>query len=345
MSANPRPQVVITHWVHDSVLDWLGRYAEVVPNSHPELLPSEELLRRATNAEGLMMFMPDHLDATFLDACPRLRVIGAALKGYDNFDVDACTERGVWFCHVPDLLTEATAELCIGLTLGLARNILAGDRRVRSGAFVGWRPVLYGTGLAGSTVGLLGMGAVGRAIAKRLRGFDPALIYHDKVALDADEASRLAAKRVSLEDLLSRSDFILVSLPLTSETRHLLNRERMRQIKPGCRIINVGRGSVVDEHAVAEALQDGRLAGYAADVFEFEDWALADRPPTIPLQLLAQTDTTVFTPHLGSAVNDIRRRIAQEAAEAIVEALQGKVPRGAVNSLTGKRSSRIRRTA
>ncbi len=165
-----KPKVVVTHWVHPEVIDYLSRDCEVVPNDTRDTLPREEIIRRCQGAQGLLVFMPDTIDDSFLDACPDLRVIGAALKGYDNFDIAACNCRGIWFTIVPDLLSEPTAELALALLLGLARNLLPGDRFVRSGQFAGWRPQLYGTTLQGKIIGIVGLGGVGRALARLVRG-------------------------------------------------------------------------------------------------------------------------------------------------------------------------------
>jgi phosphonate dehydrogenase len=286
------------------------------------------VLRRARDAQAVMTFMPDWVDEAFLAACPGLRVVAGALKGYDNFDVDALRRHGVWFTIVPDLLTVPTAELAIGLVLALARKVLPGDELVRGGRFQGWRPVLYGDGLAGRTAGLIGMGALGRAVARRLAGFEMRLLYVDEKEVAPDEES--SATRVELPELLTRSDYVLSFAPLTPRTFHLLDAAALARMRPGSYLVNVGRGSVVDEDAVAAALASGRLAGYAADVFEMEDWARADRPKQIPASLLEDRDRAVFTPHLGSAVSEVRKQIALWAARSILEALGGARPRGAV---------------
>lgn len=328
-----KPRVVLTHWVHPEVLELLDTHCRVVANQTRHTLPREEVLARAREAEGLMVFMPDRIDAEFLRQCPRLKVIGAALKGYDNLDAAACSAAGVWLAIVPDLLTAPTAELAVALLLGLLRRLPEGARLVRGGGFSGWRPILYGTSLQESGVGLLGFGAVGRAVARRLAGFEAQLLYHDpKQASNADEVS-LGVTWRSLPELLGESDVLLVSAPLTSTTRHLLDRQALALMKPGAYLINVGRGSVVEEAAVAEALQQGRLAGFAADVFEFEDWALPKRPAGIHPGLLAQPDRTLFTPHLGSAVDRARRDITLAAAENLLSGLAGRRPPGAVNEL------------
>lgn len=327
-----KPKIVLTHWVHPEIIDYLQTTANVIPNTTRETLPREELLSRAKDADALMVFMPDSIDATFLDACPKLKIVGAALKGYDNLDVDACTQRGIWLSIVPDLLTIPTAELTIGLLLGLTRHMTEGDRRIRSGNFHGWRPELYGTGLTGRTLGIIGMGAVGRAIAKRLSGFDMKLIYCDNVALSDDQEQAWNARRVNLTELLATSDFVVPMVPMTPQTMHLFNTDTIGQMQPGTYLINACRGSVVDEQAVVEALRTGQLAGYAADVFEMEEWARPDRPDGIPRELLDNSAQTFFTPHIGSAVSEARVEIERQAANNIIQALAGERPVGAINN-------------
>jgi phosphonate dehydrogenase len=323
-------KVVISSWVHPEVRTLLDGTCTVVPNDTRQALAPENLRERCRDAHGLMAFMPERVDDAFLAACPDLRVIACALRGYDNFDVEACTRRGVWLTIVPDLLTAPTAELTIGLMIALGRNILPGDRLVRGGDFGGWRPTLYGQGIDGSTVGLLGAGAVGKAIARRLAGFRTTLLYTDNTSLSADQEDELRLRRVALGELLERSDFVVLCLPLLHDTRHLVNRDFLARMKPGALLINTARGSLVDEAAVADALEGDRLAGYAADVFSMEDWALPDRPREVLARLL-KSHKTVLTPHLGSAVDRVRREIALQAAESMLQALRGEVPAGAVN--------------
>jgi phosphonate dehydrogenase len=326
-----KPRVVITHWVHPEVIQLLSQECEVIPNESRQSLSREEILRRCQRAKGLMVFMPDTVDASFLEACPELQVVAAALKGYDNFDVEACTRRGVWFTIVPDLLSEPTAELALGLLLGLSRNLLAGDRLVRSGEFTGWRPWLYGTKLAGKTLGIVGMGGVGQVLARRLLGFDLQVVYCDPQPLPQEREKAFKLTRLPFLEMLKASDFLVLAVPLNPSTFHLIAADTLRLMKPGSFLINICRGSVVDEEAVAAALASGHLGGYAADVFEFEDWARTDRPREIPERLRENTGQTLFTPHLGSAVDEVRRDIALEAAHNILQAVRGEKPRGAIN--------------
>ena len=326
-----RPRIVVTYWVHRPVLDLLASHGQVIANDTRERWTQDELVDRARNATALLAFMPDRIDKAFLQACPRLKIVAAALKGYDNIDVKACTQRHVWVSIVPDLLTEPTAELAIALLLGLIRNVLAGDRFVRAGEFRGWRPVLYGATLRDATLGIIGMGAVGRAIARKLHAFGSSVVYHDPEQLDPDTTKSLRAQPLSLDALLDRADMLIVSAPLTAESQHMLDDRPLRRLKRGAYVVNIGRGSVVSEQAVAELLREGHLAGYAADVFELEDLSRHDCPTDIPTALLAQVDKTLFTPHLGSAVDSARRDIAFEAAHCIIDALEGRTPRHAIN--------------
>ncbi len=326
-----KPKVVLTHCVHPEVIELLADHCEVVPNATYETLARDEILRRTQDAEAIMVFMPDSVDEAFLRVCPHLRVISCALKGYDNYDVDACTRHGVWITNVPDLLTIPTAELTIGLLIGLTRKVLAGDRFVRGGLFNGWRPALYGAGLTGKTLGIIGMGAVGQAIVQRLAGYEMRMLYTDPVALPKEKETHWNLGRVELAELLAASNFVVPMVPYRDATLHLIDAGALAQMKPGAFLVNACRGSVVDEEAVVEALASGRLAGYAADVFEMEEWARPDRPHAIPQALLEDRERPLFTPHIGSAVDTVRLEIELEAARNILQALRSETPKGAIN--------------
>jgi phosphonate dehydrogenase len=329
----PRPKVVIGQRVFDETLAVLAPHAEVVAPSFGDgdALSLERLHKELADAEAWMAFMPDRADENVLSQAPRLKLIAGALKGWDNFDLQACTRRGVWLSIVPDLLTEPTAELAIGLMIGLGRHLREGDQHVRSGAFQGWEPRFYGVGLAGAQVGYVGMGAIGQAIARRLAPFGAVQRYVDLAPLDADAEAPLALTREpQLDALLAWSDYLVLGAPLTPDTLHIIDAAALAKVRPGCLLINPARGSLVDEAAVLAALASGRLGGYAADVFEMEDWALANRPHAIDPNLLNHP-ATLFTPHLGSAVIDVRRAIERRAADNILDALSGRIPRDALN--------------
>ncbi len=322
----PMPHILVTQPVHADVIERLRAVGTVDVNPGPEPWSEAEVHQRLAGADAMMAFMPDRVDATTLQHAPRLKTVACALKGYDNFDLAACERAGVVVSFVPDLLTEPTAELAIGLAIAAGRHVLAGDRHVRSGAFAGWRPRHYGTGLHGSCAAVVGLGAVGRAIVDRLAGFGCAEILGvDPVHTDA------RVRQATLADVLPLADHLFMAVPLTPRTRHLLNGDALSRCRPGQIIVNIGRGSVVDEQAVTRALEEGRVGAYAADVFEMEDWILADRPREIPPRLLAHP-RTVFTPHLGSAVARVRREIESRAADNLLAVLQGRSPKDTLSA-------------
>lgn len=334
--SSAKPRVLITHWVHQPVIDFLQQHCEVVANQTRLTWSREQVLVEAQRSDAMMAFMPDTVNESFLAECPRLKIVAAALKGPDNFDINACTRRGVWFTLVPDLLTIPTAELAIALLLGITRRVLEGDIHVRSGEFRGWRPELYGTGMTGRTAGLIGMGAVGRAIAARLGAFGVNVLYADPLAVKLPPG--VAAEHADFETVVAQSDFLLPLTHLNRDTFHMIGARALAMMKRGSYLINVGRGSLVDEAAVAAFLAAGHLAGYAADVFELEDWALESRPRVVHPQLLSDRARTLFTPHIGSAVDEVRQKIAMEAAHNIVDALEGRKPRGAMNHIDTTRA-------
>ena len=322
-----KPKVLVTHWVHADVVARLDSTCETIANASRGSWPRERVLELASACDGLMAFMPDRIDEAFLERCPKLRVVAAATKGTGNFDLEACARRGVWLAQAPGLAAVPTAELAMGLLLAVARNLRAADDHVRSGAVRGWRPQVCGTGLAGKTLGVIGYGAIGRLVAQRAAAFDMTVIYADPQPGPGQH------QRVLLGELLARSDFVMPLVPLTPQTRHMIDARALAQMKRGAFVVNVGRGSVVDEAAVAASLASGHLAGYAADVFEMEDWAALDTcPGSIHPGLLADRKRTFLTPHLGSAVDDPCRAIALEAADNILDALAGRTPRGAINA-------------
>jgi phosphonate dehydrogenase len=325
-----KPVVVITQPVHPDTLDRLRPHYRVRPNETGATLPPAEVLDRARDAFGLMAFMTDGIDDVFLAACPRLRIVAGALKGADNIDLEACAARDVLVSVCPDLLSAPTAELAIALALGLLRNLAAGDAAARREDHDGWRPRLYGGTLTNARVGILGLGGVGRELARRLRGFTPEVRFFDPRAEEIPEAERHGAAPVDLTPLLETSSVLFLCAPLTPGTLHLVDAARIATMTAGSLLVNVGRGSVVDEAAVAAALETGQLAGYAADVFEFEDRSRADRPQGVHPALRRAVDRTLLAPHLGSAVGAVRREIELEAAQSLIDVVEGRTPRGAV---------------
>jgi phosphonate dehydrogenase len=322
--APSRPLAIATYPLHADAMAVLRRRCEV---EVCERQPSPHALAvRAAAASALLAFMPDRVDVRLLDACPQLRIVAGAFRGADNVDVEACTARGVWVTVVPDLLSASTAELAVGLLIAVARRIREGDAAVRGGEFAGWRPGFHGIGLEGTPVGIVGMGSLGQAIAGRLRGFGCRLAYSDP---GVPEVEGLTAG--PLDQLLRESRVVVLAAPLTGATHELIDADRLALMPPGAVLVNVGRGSTVDEEALAAALGSGRLAGYGADVFAMEDRSQAQAPAGISSALL-EHPRSVFTPHLGSAVAEVRRAIEIRAAESILQALDGARPEGAINA-------------
>lgn len=328
-------KIVVANKIHDSVRAQLEPHGHLIVNESEAPWKREELLEHCKSANAVMAFMTETLGDDFLAQCPDLKIIAGALKGYNNIDVDACSARDILLTIVPDLLTEPTAELTVGLMISVARNFVPGDQYIRAGRFNGWRPKFYGGTIQGSTVAVLGAGAVGQAILKMLSGFDCEKLYVDKNALGADVEMTFGTRKVQLDEALRSSDFIVLALHLTPDTLHMVDDAFLSQMKAGSYLINPARGSLVDEDAVAHALQDNHLAGYAADTFEMEDWAIETRPRAINHSLL-RSDKTVFTPHIGSAVRRVREQIELSAANSIITVAKGHIPDTAVNRSTLK---------
>lgn len=320
-------KIVVTNPIHKDVFERLKHYGQVIINPDLEPWPQQKLTEHLTSATAMMGFMTDCVDKNLLAHARDLKIIACALKGFDSYDVDACTAQKIWVSVVPDLLTEPTAELAIGLAISLGRFMRQGDHLVRSQLFTGWRAQLFGTGLHNSVVSILGLGLVGQSIAQRLMGFGCSSIY----GVDPIQ-SVPGINSVSLEKALAVADYLFVAVPLTGHSLNLLSHEQLSLSKRGQLVINVGRGSVVNESAVADAIEKGHLAGYAADVFSFEDWGLPNRPNNIDQRLL-NLPNTVFTPHLGSAVRAVRLAIEHRAADNIIAVLMGKSPADAINAV------------
>jgi phosphonate dehydrogenase len=326
-----RPRVVLGHPVQAAALALLNGSCDVHVHDGESPLDVAPLNR----ATAVMAFMTERIDQSFLERSPQLEIVAGAFKGSDNIDVEACSRAGVWVTVCKSTLAEPTAELAFGLLLGLARRIPEGDALIRRGEFRGWRPRLYAPGLRGRTLGIVGMGSVGRAVAERAGPFGLRLLYCDPVPLPESMEKRLGATRVNLESLIAQADILMPLLPLTPATRRLIDEATIARMPRGALIVNVARGSLVDEAGIARALRDGHLGGYAADVFAREDLSIPDRPGQVPEALLSDKSRTLLTPHLGSGVAWVREQIELEAAENILAALAGCAPPGAINTPSG----------
>jgi glyoxylate reductase len=280
------------------------------------------------DADALLPLLTDSVDAELLDAAPRLRIIANCAVGYDNIDLEAAAARGVPVTNTPGVLTRATAEIAFALLIGLTRRILEADRFTRAGKFTGWDPLLLlGDELAGRTIGIFGMGRIGRDFARKCRAFDMRILYHNRNPVKQELEAELDARRVSFETLLTESDAVSLHAPLTAETRHRFDDAALATMRKGAYLINTARGELVDEAALARALHSGRLKGAGLDVYEFE--------PRVSPELL-EMDNVILLPHIGSATEETRGNMAATAARNILAVLDGKPPLNLVPELRGR---------
>lgn len=280
--------------------------------------PVSELHERSAGVRGMLTVLSDRLDAATMDAAgPDLAVVANCAVGYDNIDLAAAAERGIVVTNTPDVLTEATADLAWALLMATARRIVEGDSLVRSGE---WRSpslvLLLGAPVHAKTLGVIGMGKIGAAVARRGAGFGMAILYHNRSRRPEVEAE-LGAEWVELDDLLERSDFVSVNAPLNDTSRHLIDAAALARMKPTAILVNAGRGPIVDEVALVEALRIGRIAGAGLDVFEREP-VLANG--------LARLDNVVLMPHVGSATTETRAAMVRLACANILAGLAGREP-------------------
>ena len=327
--------VFYSHRLPDIELERLLPEVRIIQNDSHKTLTRAELIQAAKYAHAICWFVPDVLDEEVISSLPNLRVLAGFGRGYDNIDVRAATLRNIWVAVGPETMVDPVADLTWGLILSVARRIAVGDRYVRATKLSGWHPTrCLGYPVSRKNLGIIGMGKLGRAIARRASGFEMNLYYCETGPVDKAAERELQLKRTTLEDLLRKSDFICIATPLTEETYHLISARELSLMKPSAILVNTARGSEVDEAAVADALSRGAIAGYAADVFEMEDRQYSNRPVQVTAGIVNQADQTLLTPHISTAVKDTRMEIAAYQALNVIEALKGQRPSGAVNDIS-----------
>ncbi len=274
--------------------------------------------------EALLPLLTDKIDEKILQKMPRLKIIANYAVGYNNIDLEAATKRNIAVTNTPGVLTEATADLTWALLMALARLIPQGDRLMREGKYGGWDPMLLlGAEVYGKTLGIIGPGRIGSAVAKRAVGFDMRILYYGRTVNTVLE-QETGAERVDFDALLEQADFISLHVPLTGDTRYLIDRPQLLKMKNSAFLINTSRGAVINERALVEALKNGFIAGAGLDVFERE-------PLLAPG--LADLENVVLLPHIGSATVTARTRMAETAAGNIIDFFEGRRPRNLVNQL------------
>ncbi len=324
-----KPRVFVTRQIPEPGLERIREYyeVEVWPEYTPP--PYEVLLEKAKESDALVTLLTDRIDCNLIESSqPRLRIIAQYAVGYDNIDVDCATRYGVYVTNTPGVLTEAVADFTWALILAVTRRIVEADRFVREGKWyetrTGWHPMmLLGTEVNGKTLGIVGMGRIGRAVAKRAKGFNMRILYYDVKPLPKEVEQELGAEYRSLHDLLREADIVSIHVPLTPQTYHLIGEEELRAMKKTAYLVNTARGKVIDTDALVRALEEGWIAGAALDVFEQEPL-----PPDHPL---TRFDNVVLAPHLGSATVETRTKMALLVADNLIAFARGEIPPTLVN--------------
>jgi glyoxylate reductase len=317
------PKVLVSRVLPDEVLAALRPRAAVDAFLEDRPLPRGELLARLKGCQGLICAISEAIDEELLSACPELRVVSNVAVGFNNVDLAAATRQGVVVTNTPDVLTETTADFAWALLMATSRRVVEADRFVREGRWKQWEiTMLLGGDVHGRTLGVVGFGRIGRAVARRALGFDMRVLYQDAVAADPDAERELRATRVDLDTLLREADFVSLHTPLTPETRHLINADTLRAMKRTAYLVNAARGPIVDEAALARALAEGRIAGAGLDVFEDE--------PRVHPDLLTLPNVVV-APHIASASHGTRIAMGRLAVENCLAVLEGRRPPTPVN--------------
>ena len=318
-----KPAILVTREVFDDMLAFLAESCDVESNQ-TDLIPApDELALRAAGKEGILCCLTDAIDAKLLAAAPNLKAVANIAVGYNNIDVAACTARGVMVTNTPGVLDDSTADFAWALMMAAARRVAELDATIRAGKWTHWQLKQWmGIDVHGATLGIIGMGRIGQAIAKRATGFDMPVLYCNRTQLPAVVEKRLNARWVSKGELLAQADFVVLQLPYSKETHHLIGAPELATMKPSAILVNTARGGVVDDEALIDALRSGRIRAAGLDVFEGE-------PRMNPGFLTL--DNAVLAPHVASSTDATRARMAMTAAKNLVAALSGAVPPNLLN--------------
>jgi glyoxylate reductase len=307
-------KVYITHQIPQIGLDMLEGKVDYNINPHEGVASKAEIIEGLSGCDGLMCLLTDKIDAEIMDAAP-LKVISNMAMGYNNIDVGAATERGIIVTNTPGVLSKSSADLAFALLLAAARRVVEGDSFMRSDRFAGWDPLLMlGSDIHGKTLGVVGAGAIGTEVLRRATGFSMKLLYHNRNR--SEEAEALGAEYVTLDELLQKSDFVSLHIPLTEDTDNMLDRKRIYNMKKGAILINTARGEVIDEEALMDALTDGHIAAAGLDVYRGEPLGIDKRWYTTP--------NTVLAPHMASASFETRSKMTEIAVNNLINGIEGK---------------------
>jgi len=322
----PKPKVYVTRELPERGLNMIKKYfdAEVWPEYAPP--PKKVIIDKVKNVDALVPLLSDKIDAEVFNAAPKLKIVSQLAVGFDNIDLAEATKRGIYVTNTPEVLTDTTADFAWALLMAVARRVAEADRYVRGGQWkVAWHPaMLSGRDVHGATIGVVGAGRIGYAVAKRAKGFDMKILFYDVDPARTEIEKNLGGKKVDLDTLLRESDFVSLHPPLMKETHHLINAEKLKLMKKTAYLINNSRGPVVDEKALYEALKKGQIAGAGLDVFEQEPASL-DNP-------LLKLDNVVVAPHISSGSVETRSKMSEMVADNLIAFFQGKKPANLVNT-------------
>jgi len=321
-----KPKVFITRQIPENGIKMIKEYYKVEVWRSEKDPPREVLLEKAKDADALVTLLSDKIDKEVFNNAPRLKIITQYAVGYDNIDIEEATKRGIYVTNTPDVLTEATADFAWTLLLAAARHLVDADKFVRSGGWnkkgVAWHPLMYlGYDVYGKTIGIIGFGRIGQAIARRAKGFNMRVLYYSRTRKPEKERE-LRAEFKPLNELLRESDFVVLAVPLTKETYHMINEEKLKLMKPTAILINIARGKVVDTKALIKALSEGWIAGAGLDVFEEEPYYNGE---------LFKLKNVTLAPHIGSATYGARYAMAELVARNLIAFAKGEVPPTLVN--------------
>ena len=314
-----RQKVLVTREVFQETLDFLARHFDVTPNQADTPMSPAALAQALADKDGALTTLSERIDAALLARCPKLKAVCNIAVGFNNIDLQACTERGVMATNTPGVLDDSTADFTWALILATARRVTESEAWLRAGQWGGWKLKQFlGTDVHHATLGILGMGRIGQAVARRARGFDMTVLYHNTRRLSAEVEKSCHAAYVSMDELLARVDILTLHMPYSPATHHIIGAAELAKMKSTAILINAARGGVVDDAALIEALKRGTLAAAGLDVFENE--------PTLNPEFL-KLKNVVLTPHIASSTEAPRRNMALTAAENLVAALTtGKPP-------------------
>lgn len=311
--------VFVTFKIPDQGLNLLREKFDVFINPYDRLLNKNELIRAASNSDALITMLADNIDEEVLESGKgSLKIVANYAVGYNNIDIEKARKLGIYVTNTPGVLTETTADLTWALMLAVSRRIVESDAFTRSGKFDGWKPELFlGSDVYGKTLGIIGFGNIGQAVARRAIGFNMKVYYYQRHRVPSEVEKSLNAAYMTLDELLKESDFVSLHVPLTKETYHLLDENKLSLMKKTSYLINTARGPVIDEKALCQKLKNGEIAGAALDVYENEPKIFPD---------LLKLDNVVLTPHIGSATYETRSKMSVMVANDVIKVLSGEEP-------------------